>query len=217
MSDPTAVSPVRAASSKTDTPQCRESSVPAGNPAPFRVCARPTGSELMLFGIEPESLAACDVALLGDLAHARFGLEDAKAIVNALNRVAAARRGDNPADVQRQLLEELRELVKIQRETLTRHLPIIEEAVAGMRGESARPELNVNDLMIEVARSFGLSDAASRSIGDLKGFCAAAYDMRSVPQSAERPLLILAARGVLGADKVGHARAACEALGLDIG
>lgn len=216
MSDPTAVSPVRAASSKTDTPQCRESSVPAGNPAPFRVCARPTGSELMLFGIEPESLAACDVALLGDLAHARFGLEDAKAIVNALNRVAAARRGDNPADVQRQLLEELRELVKIQRETLTRHLPIIEEAVAGMRGESARPERNVNDLMIEVARAFGLSDATSRSIDDLKGFCATAMEMASVPEAAKEPLLRLAVRGVFGDVKARRAKLIMESMGVDL-
>lgn len=188
-----------------------------GHPAPFRVCPRPTGSELMLFGVEPESLAACDAALLGDLAHARFGLEDARAIVSALNRVAAVRRGDSPVDVQRQLLEELRELVKIQRETLTRHLPVIEKAVAGMRGKGQRLERNVNDLMIEVARGFGLSDATSRSIGDLKGFCAAAMEMASVPEAAKEPLLRLAVRGVFGDVKALGAKLIMESMGLDLG
>lgn len=190
-----------------------------GHPAPFRVCKRPMGSELMLFGIEPESLAACDAALLGDLAHARFGLEDAKAIVNALNRVAAARRGDNPADVQRQLLEELRELVRVQKQGLADVKRMADgqlSALAEMRGQSARPEPNVNDLMIEVARAFGLSDATSRSIDDLRGFCATAMEMASVPEAAKEPLLRLAVRGVFGDVKARRAKLIMESMGLDL-
>lgn len=196
-----------------------------GHPAPFRVCPRPTGSELMLFGVEPESLAACDAALLGDLAHARFGLEDARAIVSALNRVAAVRRGDSPVDVQRQLLEELRELVKLQRTSLTKMTSVVEDQLAlqreamgkAPRGEVKRPERNVNDLMIEVARGFGLSDATSRSIGDLKGFCAAAMEMASVPEAAKEPLLRLAVRGVFGDVKALGAKLIMESMGLDLG
>lgn len=215
MSGPNAASPANGAASKTDTPRIAKESLPAEKPARFAV-GRVSGQWFIF-----QDGRFARVVGLESISFDRES--DALAMAAVLNEVHVERRGDNPSDVQRQLLEELRELVRVQKQGLADVTRIAKEQVAAIRGQFGevarpeRPELNVNDLMIEVARSFGLSDAASRSIGDLKGFCAAAYDMRSAPQSAERPLLILAARGVLGADKVGHARAVCEVLGLDIG
>lgn len=154
-----------------------------------------------------------------------LGQAHAKSVCALLNELDAERRGDSPVDVQRQLLEELRELVKLQRTSLTKMTSVVEDQLALQReamgksaqGETKRPEPNVNDLMYEVARGFGLSDATSRSIGDLKGFCAAAMEMASVPEAAKEPLLRLAVRGVFGDVKALGAKVVMESMGLDLG
>lgn len=210
MSGPDAASPANGAASKTDTPQNLKESATAEKPARFAFGQRRDG---LYFVFQHEG--SPPLAALGSGGFDRA--QDAAYCCVLLNALDAERRGDNPSDVQRQLLEELRALVALQRETLTKHMPQIEAAVGVMRGETKRPEPNVNDLMIEVARGFGLSDAASRSIGDLKGFCAAAYDMQHVPKACQRPLLMLAVRDMFGAKKGQIARAAAAHMGIEIG
>lgn len=210
MSDPKAESPANAGSSNESGSQFVENSAAAEKPAWFAFGQRRDGLYFVFQHDGSPPLAA-----LGSGGFDRA--QDAAYCCVLLNALDAERRGDRPADVQRQLLEELRELVKIQRETLTRHLPLIEKAVAGMRGKPARPEPNVNDLMIDVARAFGLSDATSRSIGHLRGFCAAAMEMASVPEAAKEPLLRLAVRGVFGDVKARGAKLVMESMGLDLG
>lgn len=208
MSDPKAASPAHGAASKTDSPQNPKESAPAEKPARFCV-VRVQG----LFYLSQQRSAPSLVSLSG------IELPDAgtaEAVCALLNELDAERRGDNPADVQRQLLEELRELVKLQRDTLTKHMPKIEAAIGVMRGETKRPEPNVNDLMMEVGRAFGLSDLQTMNLDNLKGFCCAAWRMSHVPQRAARPLLLLVVRGALdaSADEVSRARESLAQLGL---
>lgn len=218
MSDPNAASPANGAASKTDTPQNLKEYASAEKPARFAVGR---GSHGVWFIFQDDGFAR--IPAITDLA---FDAENqARAVCSVLNAVYEERFGDNPSDVQRQLLEELRELVKLQRTSLTKMTSVVEDQLALQReamgksaqGETKRPEPNVNDLMIEVARGFGLSDAASRSIGDLKGFCAAAYDMQFVPKACQRPLLMLAVRDMFGAKKGQIARAAAAHMGIEIG
>lgn len=220
MSGPTAVSPVRAASSKTDSPQNPKESAPAGNPARFAVGMGDHG-----YFIFQDDAYGCRYRLLNLAGVVLPNASSAAAVCALLNELHEERRGDNPVDVQRQLLEELRELVKLQCTSLTKMTSVVEDQLAlqreamgkGAQGETKRPEPNVNDLMIEVARGFGLSDATSRSIGDLKGFCAAAMEMASVPAAAKEPLLRLAVRGVFGDVKARGAKLILESMGLDLG
>lgn len=199
MCGPNAASPANGAASKTDSPQNPKESASAEKPARFAFGQRNDG---VFFVFQPDG----GLPLLGLGSGGFDRAQDAAYCCSLLNSLDAERRGDNPSDVQRQLLEELRELVKLQRTSLTKMTSVVEDQLALQReamgkspqGEVKRPEPNVNDLMIEVARGFGLSEPASRSIGDLKGFCAAAFAMEHVPQAAKRPLLLLAARGALG-------------------
>jgi len=195
--------------------QSRDAFGSAGNPARFAVGMGDHG-----YFIFQDDAYGCRYRLLNLAGVVLPNASSAAAVCALLNELHEERRGDNPSDVQRQLLEELRELVRVQKLGLAdvkRMADAQLSAMAEMRGESKRPEPNVNDLMIEVARGFGLSDATSRSIGDLKGFCAAAMEMASVPEAAKEPLLRLAVRGVFGDVKARGAKLIMESMGLDLG
>lgn len=192
MSGPNAASSANGAVSKTDTPQNVKESAPAEKPARFAFGQRRDGLYFVFQHDGSPPLAA-----LGSGGFDRA--QDAAYCCVLLNALDAERRGDNPSDVQRQLLEELRELVRIQKQGIDDVKSVVNAQFGQVAGAGfVRPEPNVNDLMLEVARGFGLSDATSRSIGDLKGFCTAAFAMSSVPHEAKRPLLLLVARGALG-------------------
>lgn len=214
MSGPNAASPANGAASKTDTPRIAKESLPAEKPARFAV-GRVSGQWFIF-----QDGRFARVVGLESISFDRES--DALAMAAVLNEVHVERRGDNPSDVQRQLLEELRELVRVQKQGLADVTRIAKEQGAAIRGQFGevarpeRPELNVNDLMIEVGRAFGLSDLQTMNLDNLKGFCCAAWRMSHVPERATRPLLLLVARGALdaSADEVSGAKEFVAKLGL---
>lgn len=209
MVGPDQASPAQGAASKTDSPQSSQKSAAAEKPARFAVGVGNNGYFVFQddgFGSLP-GLASLSFAGLG-------GQGQAHALCALLNALNEERRGDNPSDVQRQLLEELRELVKLQRDSMAMVQPALDAAKAMVGG--ARPEPNVNDLMLEVGRAFGLSDLQTMNLDNLKGFCEGAWHMQHVPQKAKQPLLMLVARGALSAtpEEVSRVKAILKGMGL---